>query len=219
MNHPAPPLTRPLPPSPPTHQPPLQLFFGLSAAELAKYDEVSKADLLKAYTMMELSRQFENACNQVRALICIMVSPPAPSRVAPQPGSNRLPPIPHKPMTPQAYMQGKIRGFMHLDNGQESIPAFVADTIKKARGILFVVSRDDHGTHQNDSTQPLNPALNTNRRTSSTRTTASTRTPSPRAWTPRPSWPSSSPRSVALLCSYVCPWVDRSACFGMDGRD
>ena len=45
----------------------MQLFFGLSAAELAKYDEVSKADLLKAYTMMELSRQFENACNQVRA--------------------------------------------------------------------------------------------------------------------------------------------------------
>lgn len=45
----------------------MQLFFGLSAAELAKYDDVSKADLLKAYTMMELSRQFENACNQVRA--------------------------------------------------------------------------------------------------------------------------------------------------------
>jgi 2-oxoisovalerate dehydrogenase E1 component len=31
----------------------------------------------------------------------------------------------------QAYMQGHIRGFMHLDNGQETIPAFVADTIKK----------------------------------------------------------------------------------------
>ncbi len=30
----------------------------------------------------------------------------------------------------QAYMQGNIRGFMHLDNGQESIPAMVADTIK-----------------------------------------------------------------------------------------
>lgn len=45
----------------------MQLFFGLSAAELVKYDEVSKADLLKAYTMMELSRQFENACNQVGA--------------------------------------------------------------------------------------------------------------------------------------------------------
>lgn len=72
----------------------MQARFGLSAAELAKYDGLSKEDALKAYTMMELSRQFENACNQ-------------------------------------AYMQGKIRGFMHLDNGQESIPAFVADTIKQ----------------------------------------------------------------------------------------
>jgi TPP-dependent pyruvate/acetoin dehydrogenase alpha subunit len=31
----------------------------------------------------------------------------------------------------QAYMQGNIRGFMHLDNGQEAIPAFVSDSIKK----------------------------------------------------------------------------------------
>ena len=31
----------------------------------------------------------------------------------------------------QAYMQGNIRGFMHLDNGQETIPALVADSIKK----------------------------------------------------------------------------------------
>jgi len=31
----------------------------------------------------------------------------------------------------QAYMQGSIRGFMHLDNGQETIPAFVADSIRK----------------------------------------------------------------------------------------
>eukprot|EP00587_Corethron_hystrix_P003508 CAMPEP_0113306446 /NCGR_PEP_ID=MMETSP0010_2-20120614/5694_1 /TAXON_ID=216773 ORGANISM="Corethron hystrix, Strain 308" /NCGR_SAMPLE_ID=MMETSP0010_2 /ASSEMBLY_ACC=CAM_ASM_000155 /LENGTH=828 /DNA_ID=CAMNT_0000161115 /DNA_START=268 /DNA_END=2754 /DNA_ORIENTATION=+ /assembly_acc=CAM_ASM_000155 len=30
----------------------------------------------------------------------------------------------------QNYMQGKIRGFMHLDNGQESIPGLVADSIK-----------------------------------------------------------------------------------------
>ncbi|KAL9188399.1 hypothetical protein ACHAXT_006777 [Thalassiosira profunda] len=30
----------------------------------------------------------------------------------------------------QQYMQGKIRGFMHLDNGQESIPAFVDYAIK-----------------------------------------------------------------------------------------
>uniref|UniRef100_A0A7S2KFC8 Transketolase-like pyrimidine-binding domain-containing protein n=1 Tax=Leptocylindrus danicus TaxID=163516 RepID=A0A7S2KFC8_9STRA len=30
----------------------------------------------------------------------------------------------------QQYMQGKIRGFMHLDNGQESIPGMVASAIK-----------------------------------------------------------------------------------------
>jgi TPP-dependent pyruvate/acetoin dehydrogenase alpha subunit/pyruvate/2-oxoglutarate/acetoin dehydrogenase E1 component len=31
----------------------------------------------------------------------------------------------------QQYMQGKIRGFMHLDNGQESIPALLEYAIKK----------------------------------------------------------------------------------------
>jgi len=31
----------------------------------------------------------------------------------------------------QQYMQGKIRGFMHLDNGQESIPALLDYAIKK----------------------------------------------------------------------------------------
>lgn len=36
-------------------------------------------------------------------------------------------------------MQGKIRGFMHLDNGQESIPAFVADTIRKVLYIWIYV--------------------------------------------------------------------------------
>ena len=30
----------------------------------------------------------------------------------------------------QAYMNGHIRGFMHLDNGQETIPAFVSDCIR-----------------------------------------------------------------------------------------
>ena len=68
--------------------------FGLSSADVNKYDSVEKSDSVKAYTMMQLCRQFENACNQ-------------------------------------AYMQGNIRGFMHLDNGQETIPAFVADSIKK----------------------------------------------------------------------------------------
>ena len=69
--------------------------FGLTAVDLKKYDKISKEDTLKAYQSMQLSRQFENACNQ-------------------------------------QYMQGHIRGFMHLDNGQETIPAFVADTIKKS---------------------------------------------------------------------------------------
>ena len=31
----------------------------------------------------------------------------------------------------QAYMAGKIRGFMHLDNGQESIPALLHNAIRK----------------------------------------------------------------------------------------
>ena len=31
----------------------------------------------------------------------------------------------------QAYMAGNIRGFMHLDNGQESIPALLKDSIRK----------------------------------------------------------------------------------------
>jgi len=31
----------------------------------------------------------------------------------------------------QSYMGGKIRGFMHLDNGQESIPALLANSIRK----------------------------------------------------------------------------------------
>jgi len=71
----------------------LEVEFGYKEDELAKYDEISKDDLLNAYEMMQLCRQFENGCNQ-------------------------------------AYMQGNIRGFMHLDNGQESIPALIADSIK-----------------------------------------------------------------------------------------
>jgi TPP-dependent pyruvate/acetoin dehydrogenase alpha subunit/pyruvate/2-oxoglutarate/acetoin dehydrogenase E1 component len=68
----------------------LQVAFGVDVAD----STVSKEDMLKAYEMMQLCRQFENACNQ-------------------------------------AYMQGHIRGFMHLDNGQESIPAIVSDCLKK----------------------------------------------------------------------------------------
>ena len=68
--------------------------FGLSAAALAGYDAIDDGDLAAAYEMMQLCRQFENACAQ-------------------------------------AYMQGSIRGFMHLDNGQETIPALVADALTK----------------------------------------------------------------------------------------
>ena len=68
--------------------------FGYSSSDIAKYDVISKEDLLKGYETMQLCRQFENACNQ-------------------------------------AYMQGNIRGFMHLDNGQETIPAMIADTIRQ----------------------------------------------------------------------------------------
>lgn len=71
----------------------LKHHFELTDAKIAEYENVSKADLVKSYEMMQLCRLFENACNQ-------------------------------------AYMQGHIRGFMHLDNGQESIPALVADSIR-----------------------------------------------------------------------------------------
>jgi TPP-dependent pyruvate/acetoin dehydrogenase alpha subunit/pyruvate/2-oxoglutarate/acetoin dehydrogenase E1 component len=68
--------------------------FQISSEDLIQYDIVSNKDFMRAYEMMLLCRNFENACNQ-------------------------------------AYMQGNIRGFMHLDNGQETIPAFVADSIKQ----------------------------------------------------------------------------------------
>lgn len=68
--------------------------FGMSSSQIKEYENISKADILKAYDMMQLCRQFENACAQ-------------------------------------NYMQQHIRGFMHLDNGQETIPAMVADSIKK----------------------------------------------------------------------------------------
>ena len=71
----------------------LKHHFELTDAKISEYENVSKADLVKSYEMMQLCRLFENACNQ-------------------------------------AYMQGHIRGFMHLDNGQESIPALVADSIR-----------------------------------------------------------------------------------------
>jgi len=72
----------------------LELEFKFTDEELKKYDALEKESVIDAYEMMQLCRQFENACNQ-------------------------------------AYMQGHIRGFMHLDNGQETIPALIADSIKK----------------------------------------------------------------------------------------
>merc|ERR1719331_3645224 len=71
----------------------LEIEFKIPEETLKKYDEIAKDDLLKAYEMMQLCRQFENACNQ-------------------------------------AYMQGHIRGFMPLDNGQETIPALLGDSLK-----------------------------------------------------------------------------------------
>jgi TPP-dependent pyruvate/acetoin dehydrogenase alpha subunit/pyruvate/2-oxoglutarate/acetoin dehydrogenase E1 component len=68
----------------------LQAAFGVDPSKA----EVTKQEMLEAYEMMQLCRQFENACNQ-------------------------------------AYMQGHIRGFMHLDNGQEAIPALVSDVLRK----------------------------------------------------------------------------------------
>ena len=72
----------------------LEEQLGFSQERLATYDDVTTDDLSDAYEMMQLCRQFENACAQ-------------------------------------SYMQGSIRGFMHLDNGQETIPALVADTLTK----------------------------------------------------------------------------------------
>ncbi len=40
--------------------------FGLSKDVVDSYDKVSKEDQLKAYEMMQLCRQFETACNQVK---------------------------------------------------------------------------------------------------------------------------------------------------------
>lgn len=73
----------------------LEDVFRISYGDIQKFNVVSNQDYLKAYEMMLLCRNFENACSQ-------------------------------------AYMQGHIRGFMHLDNGQETIPAFLADTIQTA---------------------------------------------------------------------------------------
>lgn len=38
--------------------------FGLTSEEADKYEHIEKEDLIQAYAMMQLSRQFETACNQ-----------------------------------------------------------------------------------------------------------------------------------------------------------
>ncbi len=82
----------------------LEEQLGFSAERLATYDDVTTDDLADSYEMMQLCRQFENACAQ-------------------------------------SYMQGSIRGFMHLDNGQETIPALVADALTK-RDIKYSYYRE-----------------------------------------------------------------------------
>jgi len=42
----------------------LSTKFGIEESKLSEYDIIPKADLLNAYEMMQLCRQFENACNQ-----------------------------------------------------------------------------------------------------------------------------------------------------------
>eukprot|EP01041_Mallomonas_annulata_P001562 gene1562-3017_t len=68
--------------------------FGFSHTQMEKYDQVDSDDLLNIYETLQLSRSFENACNQ-------------------------------------AYKRGNIRGFLHLDSGQESVSAIIQDQIHK----------------------------------------------------------------------------------------
>lgn len=77
--------------------------FGMDESKSADYSTISKEDQLKGYEMMQLCRQFENACNQ-------------------------------------AYMQGKIRGFMHLDNGQVRLGSGRLESMLHA---IFSVARAD----------------------------------------------------------------------------
>jgi pyruvate dehydrogenase E1 component alpha subunit len=56
----------------------------------------------------------------------------------------------------QAYMQGHIRGFLHLDTGEETIPAFVADCIRKDD---LKVSYYRSHTHAIASGVPLNSIM------------------------------------------------------------
>ena len=121
---------------------------GMSDDELKKYDKIEADDALKAYEMMQLCRQFENACNQ-------------------------------------AYMQGNIRGFMHLDNGQRWLAKRGAKRGAASRALhgLEVATSAAALPHAGRSRSLPSSPTRSRRATSSTRTIASTRTRSPRAST------------------------------------
>jgi hypothetical protein len=140
-------------------------FADLSAQLAASFSPspsvsatVSKPELLAAYEMMLLCRQFENACNQAymqgtgssraradavatvpcalrcnpkraRGLTDALAPPRAAGRRRPACLAPRPPAPPPPPRLPASA--GLIRGFMHLDNGQETIPAMLADCVKQ----------------------------------------------------------------------------------------
>ena len=67
--------------------------FGFTEEQLKAYETLPTETLLEAHEMMEMSRQFENACQK-------------------------------------SYQMGKIAGFMHLNNGQESIDALIKHKVR-----------------------------------------------------------------------------------------
>ena len=123
----------------------LEVEFKIPEDTLKKYDEIASEDLEKAYEMMQLCRQFENACNQ-------------------------------------AYMQGNIRGFMHLDNGQ--VRLLTLHSNKLAPAARYTLSRCSFFIRHRRRRSRRGLPTRSRRATSSIRTTASTPTRSRRASTP-----------------------------------
>jgi len=134
----------------------LEVEFGFKEEELTKYDSVSKEDLLKVL-LRRAGRSMPCASLSRPCVQSIALTPTLTLTVGPRPVAargavcSRAQPVCVDPCAApvrqayemmqlcrqfenacnQAYMQGNIRGFMHLDNGQEAIPALIADTIKK----------------------------------------------------------------------------------------